>query len=48
MDQFENMFGCNPRENMSPLEKGDYPEIDQSEKLDDNGIKKHHSVIGCL
>jgi hypothetical protein len=32
--QFENMFGCKPREYTSPLEKGDHPEVDTSEELD--------------
>jgi hypothetical protein len=48
MDQFENMFGSKPKECSSPLEKGDHPEIDTSEELDDNGIKKYQTMIGCL
>jgi Reverse transcriptase (RNA-dependent DNA polymerase) len=32
--QYENMFGSAPREYTSPLEKGDHPEIDQSDELD--------------
>ena len=34
VSQYEAMFGCKTRENTSPLEKGDNPEIDQTEKLD--------------
>jgi Reverse transcriptase (RNA-dependent DNA polymerase) len=38
--QFENLFGCKPREYTSPLEKGYHPEVDTSEELDTEGIKK--------
>jgi hypothetical protein len=48
MDQYESLFGCKPREYTSPLEKGDHPEIDCSEELDDDGIKKYQTMIGCL
>jgi hypothetical protein len=48
MDQFENMFGCKPREYTSPLEKGDHPEIDQTEELYNDGIKRYQTMIGCL
>jgi hypothetical protein len=46
--QFENMFGCKPREYTSPLEKGDHPEVDTSELLDAEGIKKYQTMIGSL
>ena len=46
--QFENMFGCKPREYSSPLEKGDHPEVDTSEELDAEGIKKYQTMIGSL
>jgi hypothetical protein len=42
------MFGCKPKEYTSPLEKGNHPEIDQSEELDNDGIKKYQTMIGCL
>jgi hypothetical protein len=42
------MFGVKPREYTSPLEKGDHPEIDQTEELDTKGIKKYQTMIGCL
>jgi Reverse transcriptase (RNA-dependent DNA polymerase) len=48
LDQFENMFGCKPKEYTSPLEKGDHPEIDNTEELDEEGIKKFQTMIGCL
>jgi Reverse transcriptase (RNA-dependent DNA polymerase) len=40
MDQFKNMYGCKPKEYTSPLEKGDHPEVDTLEELDENDIKK--------
>jgi hypothetical protein len=48
LDQYQNMFGCKPREYTSPLEKGDHPEVDDSEMLDNDGIKKYQTMIGCL
>ena len=32
----------------SPLEKGDHPELDDSELLDDMGIQQYQSLIGSL
>jgi hypothetical protein len=46
--QFENMFGIKPSEYTSPLEKGDHPEVDTSEELDTEGIKKYQTMIGSL
>jgi hypothetical protein len=48
MGQHENMFGCKPKEYTSPLEKGDHPEIDTTEELDEAGIKRYQTMIGCL
>jgi hypothetical protein len=48
MWQYENMFGCKPREYISPLEKGNYQEVDCSEKLDKKGIKRYQTMIGRL
>jgi hypothetical protein len=48
MDQYENIFGCKPKEDTSPLEKGDHPEIDDTNKLDIEGIKRYQTMIGCL
>jgi hypothetical protein len=42
------MLGSAPREYTSPLEKGDQPEIDQSDELDIKGIKRYQTMIGCL
>ena len=33
---------------MSALEKGDHPEADLSEELDQEGIKRYQSMISCL
>jgi hypothetical protein len=45
MDQFKDMCGCKQKEYTSPLEKGDHPEIDTSEELDEKGIKKYHLIV---
>ena len=42
------MFGAKPREYTSPLEKGDHPEIDITDDLHHDGIKKYQTIIGCL
>jgi hypothetical protein len=42
LDNYERMFGEKPRLNIySPLEKGDHPEMDNSELLDKNGTTHH-------
>ena len=46
--RISNMFGCKPHEYWSPLEKGDHPEVDLSEELDQEGIKRYQLMIGCL
>jgi hypothetical protein len=48
MDQFKNMYGCKPKEYTSPLEKGDHPEVDTSEELDEEDIKKYETILGFL
>ena len=48
VDQYKAMYGISPKEYKSPLEKGDHPEIDLSEELDNEGIKKYQTMIGCL
>jgi hypothetical protein len=45
---YEQMFGCKPKEVSSPLTKGDHPEIDKSELLDEEGIQKYQSLIGAM
>ena len=49
VESYQNMFGEKPKRNIrSPLEKGDHPELDTSELLDQNGIQQFQSLIGSL
>ena len=49
IDGYSNMFGEKPRTRYSsPLEKGDHPELDTSELLDESGIQKYQSLVGSL
>ena len=46
---YEKLFGELPKHNVtSPLEKGDHPELDDSELLDTKGIEIYQSMIGAL
>jgi hypothetical protein len=46
---FERMFGEPLKQNVSsPLEKGDHPELDTAEFVDEKGIKTYQSMIGAL
>lgn len=45
---YVRMFGTAPKEVSSPLKGNDHPELDTSEELDENGIKKYQSLIGSL
>jgi hypothetical protein len=46
---YETMFGEKPSTKVySPLEKGDHPELDTSELLDQTGIQQFQSLIGSL
>ena len=46
---YEHLFGNKPRQHYtSPLEKNDHPELDKSDLLDTDGIKKYQSLIGAL
>ena len=45
---YERMFGVKPRGYDSPLPPNCHPEMDESELLDEEGIKKYQSVIGAL
>ena len=49
VDAYERMFGSKPKLTYaSPIEKGDHPELDTSELLDMDGIRKYQSMIGAL
>jgi hypothetical protein len=46
---YVTLFGTKPSMKYnSPLEKGDHPEIDDSEFLDATGIQQYQSLIGAL
>ena len=48
-DSYFQMFGSKPKQTYtSPLEKGDHPELDESELLDDEGIAKYQSLVGSM
>ena len=48
-DSFVNMFGSKPKQiYASPLEKGDHPELDTSEYLDQDSTQKYQSLIGAI
>jgi hypothetical protein len=48
MEQFQDIYGRKRIEYTCPLEKGDHPEIDDSEELNQNGIRQYQAIIGCL
>ena len=49
MQTYERLFGTPVLQKYySPLDKGDHPEMDDSEFLDDNGIQIYQSLIGSL
>jgi hypothetical protein len=45
---YERMFGIMPKEQNTPLEPGDHPELDTSVLLDEDDIKKYQSLIGAM
>ena len=48
LDNYMRMFGALPKEVITPLVKGDHPELDVTNELDVDGIKKYQSLIGAL
>ena len=49
IESYKLMFGTDPPKSYkSPLEKNDHPEIDNSDLLDDVGIKQYMALIGQL
>jgi hypothetical protein len=48
LESYVRMFGSKPRHYVSPLEKGDHPELDTTEELDHEGIKQYQSMVGAL
>ena len=48
IETYERLFKKKPKEYKSPLDKGDHPELDDSELLDFEGVKLYQSLIGSL
>ena len=48
LQNYEIMFKEKPREYHSPMEEKDHPELDLTEELDADGIKRYQSLIGAL
>ncbi len=49
VSNYERLFGRAPKQtSSSPIEKGDHPELDDSELLGEEDIKKYQSLIGSL
>ena len=48
MDVYKRTFGESPRKYVTPLVKGDHPELDTSPLLDLEGIQVYQSLIGSL
>jgi hypothetical protein len=48
MEQYKHMFQDQPKLYVSPLDKGDHPELDSTPELSENGIKQYQSLIGSL
>ena len=49
VQSYEQMFGSNPTEKVqSPLERGNHPELDTTEFLNDKGIKQYQSLIESM
>jgi hypothetical protein len=45
---YETMFGSKPKDYSTLMAEKDHPEIDNSELLDNLGIKQYQSLIGAL
>ena len=48
INNYVRLFGTQPKGYTSPLERGDHPELDTSDELELDGIKKYQSLIGLL
>ena len=42
------MFGSSPKPVSSPLDNNNHSELDRSDELDNEGIKKYQSLIGAF
>ena len=48
LDDYKHIFGMQPKQYKTPLDKGDYPELDTTDKIDLEGIKQYQSLIKAL
>jgi len=49
VDTHVKIFGTKPKQLvMSPLEKGDHPELDMSKELGEDGIRDYQSLISAF
>ena len=48
IDNYKRLFGTNPKQASSPLEKADHPELDSTELLDVEETQIYQSLIGSL
>ena len=48
LENYKQTFGEKPKQKGSPMELGDHPEMDQTEELDEDGVKLYQSLIGAL
>ena len=49
VDTYQQLFGCKPSTKaLSLLEKGDHPEIDDSEFLNEEDTQKYQSMVGAM
>jgi hypothetical protein len=44
---YETMFGRKPKENNTPMEENNHPEIDNTKLLDATGIKQYQAFTRC-
>ena len=45
---YKRLFGTSPKQASSPLVTNDHPELETSDELDIEGIKRYQSLIGAL
>jgi len=48
VESFKQMFGCEPKTYLTPLMKGDHPELDTTDPCPPEDIVKYQSLIGAL
>jgi hypothetical protein len=48
LNNYQTMFGVLPTEANSPVVSGDHPELDESEEVNEEGIRQYQSLIGAL